>query len=162
MIKYEDYFPKSTLNKCGILPESKLFDEDDLSTLSSDLDKKKVDELINNIYTRFKNSSTKIKNSDEEFKQFNVTRRIVSMLGDLDIISSETMEKYLNKIEQKPNFNDELTDEETRINIELPELNINSIYKDAEKSEKVISNDNLNLEIKGKQKWAKYFVLAKI
>lgn len=152
MIKYEDYFPKSILNKCGILPETKLISEDELLTITSDRVEGNINKLIDNVYTNFKKSSIKNNNLIEEFKKFNINRRIISMLCDLDIISDIDKEKYLYNAEQKEIKDEYIDNNETRVSIELPELDAISINKKSEKSEKVIYSNKLQLEVKGKQK----------
>lgn len=152
MIKYEDYFPKTILSKCGISPETKLFSEDEILDFTKNKNEEDLNELIGDIYSNFKKSSIQNGNLISEFKEFNIDRRIVSMLCDLDVISSIDKEKYLSSAEQKSLDIDVAQNTETRVSIELPELDMLSINKNIEKSEKVALKNNLELEVKGKQK----------
>lgn len=152
MIKYEDYFPKSVLNKCNILPEGKLISDEEFSNLIKNKDEEKINQLISNIYLNFKETSNKKGNTLEEFNKFNINKRTIAMLCDLDVISSIDKEKFLYNAEMKENKIDGIISKETRIGIEIPELKTTSINEGVEKSEKVIYNNKLELEIKGTQK----------
>lgn len=152
MVKYEDYFPKTMLNKCGIKPESKLIGEEEFSTLTANKNEGNICQLINNIYGGFKSASVKNGTSEKSFKEFNVNRRIVAMLCDLDVISDIEKEKYLFNADQKALENGFINDNETRVRIELPELDALSANKLTEKSEKVVSKNELKTEFIGRQK----------
>lgn len=149
MIKYKDYFPRTMLNRCGILPETKLFEETELSLMKESAKPEKVDFWVGKIYSNFENSSLEKNISKEEFENFNLKRRIVSMLCDLDVVSEIEKEKYINGINKNSQISEE---KETRISIELPELDTAFLNKNAEKSEKVVFSNKPELEIKGKQK----------
>lgn len=152
MIKYQDYFPKSMLHKCGIDPDTNLISEDQLSVLNLSKNEEKTNQLIGDIYLNIKNLYDKNNYSDIEFKQMNVERKIVSMLCDLDVISEIDKEKYFTSLGQKHINGDYEDVDETRVSIELSELNVLNINNSTEKSERVISNNQPILENKGKLK----------
>lgn len=151
MIKFEDYFPKSMLNKCGIMPETKLLVDEELNTLSSKSKERDVNKLIDNIHLNFKKNSTKNVN-DNELLQFNINRKIVNMLCDLDIITSKEREEFILNANQNSTSIKNINDEETRVCIEIPELDTISINNKTEKSQRVICDNKPILEVKGKQK----------
>lgn len=151
MIKYADYFPKSMLNKCGIIPDTKLLDNSNLSDSITNKTENSINQLINDIYSKFKQSSIGNKISIDEFNNFNVNRRIVAMLCDLDVISNAEKDKFLNNRELKSMEAQQFDDKETRVSIELPELDTNTINGSIEKSEKILYGDAIpQLEVKGK------------
>ena len=151
MIKYEDYFPKSMLYKCGVSPNSMLISDDDLDSLQTSKNENQVNKLMNDIYTNFKNSAAE-KHLTQEFKGYNIDGKIVAMLCDLDVISSLDKEKYLQSMQQKEGAKEYAESEETRVSIELPELDAGAINNQMERSEKVILNNEPKLNFRGKQK----------
>lgn len=161
MIKYEDYFPKSMLYKCGILPNSTLISDDELDYLQTNQNENQVNKLMNNIYTNIKNFAEE-KHSAQELNNYHLYRKIVAMLCDLDVISIQDKEKHLQALQQKEGISQYAENNETRVSIELPELDAISINSQTEKSEKVIQDYEPKLNIKGKQKWVKYFALVKM
>lgn len=152
MIKYQDYFPKSTLYKCGIEPETKLIGDDELSVLTGTKDEERINKLINDICLNFKKFYEKNGNSDKDFKRLNVNGRVVNMLCDLDIVSEVNKEKYLTAAEQKYPDENYIDVDETRVGIELFELDIHANNKAIEKSEKVNLKNQSVLEDEGKVK----------
>lgn len=151
MIKYQDYFPKSMLHKCGIAPETNLVSDDQLSALTSSQNEESIKQLLGDIYANMKNSYDKNGNFDKEFKQLGIEKRIVNMLCDLDVVSEFTKEKYLTNFEQKHINGDYANANETRVSIELTELNVLAANNGTEKSERVSCNHPV-LENKGKLK----------
>lgn len=149
MIKYQDYFPKSMLYKCGIEPEAKLIGDEDLALLEHESPDKDVYRLINSMYSNIKEHFDKNHNPKEDFGDLNVDRKIVAMLCDLDIVKDVNKEKYLNYIKQNSEESS-FSKEESRVSIELPELDATTINKEMEKSKRVATSSP-QLVIKGKQ-----------
>lgn len=151
MIKYADYFPKSMLYKFGILPEQELISENELSVLKSS--GKNTKQTVNSVCANLKKSFLQ-KDNLASLEQLNLNRRVANMLCDLDVISSADKETYLSETPEVNNnlFNPEMSNDDTRVSLEIPELGASRTHQMEEKSEKVVNTNQLQAEVKGIQK----------